>query len=76
KSMPEMTIAGQLASLLRMPFHYDLLLSFEVPNQMDELESLKRKRRMAHSLASTSQWAISDLESETKLNSTEELLRE
>jgi len=76
KAMPEVTVAGQLASLLRMPFHYDLFLSFEVPNQADEMEALKRKRRMAHSLASTAQGEVSDLESETKLNSTEGLLRE
>jgi hypothetical protein len=46
------TFAGQLSTFLRMPFHYDLMLSFEVPSQADEMAKLQQKRKMAHSLAS------------------------
>jgi len=76
KTLPEMTVAGQLASFLRLPFHYDLILSLEVPAQADEMSKLQQKRKMAHSMASTQAGRASDLESETKLNSTEELIRE
>lgn len=76
KTLPEVTFAGQLSTFLRMPFHYDLILSFEVPSQSDEMSKLQQKRKMAHSLAATSGNKASDLESETKLSSTEELIRE
>ncbi|MBS1958988.1 MAG: ATP-binding protein [Bdellovibrionales bacterium] len=76
KTLPEVTFAGQLSTFLRLPFHYDLILSFEVPSQADEMAKLQQKRKMAHSLAMTSGNKASDLESETKLNSTEELIRE
>lgn len=76
KTLPEITFAGQLSTFLRMPFHYDLFLSFEVPSQADEMAKLQQKRKMAHSLAITSGNKASDLESETKLSSTEELIRE
>lgn len=76
KTLPEVTFAGQLSTFLRMPFHYDLFLSFEIPNQSDEMSKLNQKRKMAHSLAMTSGNKVSDLESETKLSSTEELIRE
>ncbi len=76
KTLPEVTFAGQLSSFLRMPFHYDLFLSFEVPSQADEKAKLKQRRNMAHSMASTQSGKASDLESESKLSSTEELIRE
>lgn len=76
KTLPEVTFAGQLSTFLRMPFHYDLILSFDVPSQADEVAKLNQKRKMAHSLAMTSGNKVSDLESETKLSSTEELIRE
>jgi type-IV secretion system protein TraC len=76
KTLPEVTVAGQLADFMRMPFHYDLFLSFEVPSQASEMSKLQQKRKMAHSMASTQAGRASDLESETKLNSTEELIRE
>lgn len=76
KTLPEVTVAGQLASFLRLPFHYDLILSLEVPAQASEMSKLQQKRKMAHSMASTQVGRASDLESETKLNSTEELIRE
>jgi hypothetical protein len=76
KTLPEVTYAGQLASFLRLPFHYDLLLSLEVPPQAAEMSKLQQKRRMAHSMAVTHGGRASDLESESKLSSTEELIRE
>lgn len=76
KTLPEMTFAGQLANFLRLPFHYDLILSFEVPPQGAEMAKLQQKRKMAHSMAVTSGGKASDLESESKLSSTEELIRE
>ena len=76
KTLPEVTYAGQLASFLRLPFHYDLVLSLEVPPQAAEMTRLQQKRRMAHSMAVTHGGRASDLESESKLSSTEELIRE
>lgn len=76
KTLPEVTFAGQLAGFLRLPFHYDLILSLEVPPQADELAKLQQKRKMAHSMAVTHGGRASDLESESKLSSTEELIRE
>jgi type-IV secretion system protein TraC len=76
KTLPEVTFAGQLSGFLRMPFHYDLILSIEVPTQADEMAKLQQKRKMAHSLATTHGGRASDLESETKLSSVEELIRE
>lgn len=76
KTLPEMTFAGQLANFLRLPFHYNLILSLEVPPQANEMAKLQQKRKMAHSMAITSGGKASDLESESKLSSTEELIRE
>ena len=76
KTLPENTFAGQLSSFLRMPFHYSLLLSVYVPYQSSEMAKLQQKRKMAHSLASTTSGKASDLESESKLSATEELIRE
>lgn len=76
KTLPEVTFAGQLAGFLRMPFHFDLILSLDVPPQASEMAKLNQKRKMAHSMAVTHGGRASDLESESKLSSTEELIRE
>lgn len=76
KTLPEVTSAGQLSEFLRLPFHYSLALSFEVPPQSAEMAKLNQRRKMAHSLATTHGANASDLESETKLSATEELIRE
>lgn len=76
KTLPEVTYAGMISEFLRLPFHYDLILSLDVPPQADEMAKLQQKRKMAHSMAVTSGNKASDLESETKLSSTEELIRE
>jgi type-IV secretion system protein TraC len=76
KTLPEVTFAGQFSNFLRLPFHYDLTLSLEVPSQANEMAKLQQKRKMAHSMAVTHGGKATDLESETKLSSTEELIRE
>lgn len=76
KTLPEVTYAGMLSAFLRMPFHYDLILSVHIPPQADEITKLNQKRKMAHSLASSRGNQATDLESESKLSSTEELIRE
>ena len=76
KTLPEVTFAGQMASFLRLPFHYDLILSVNIPPQVGEMAKLQQKRKMAHSMAVTTGGKASDLESESKLSSTEELIRE
>ena len=76
KTLPEFTASGQLSEILRLPFHYDLILTFHIPPQDAEMASLERRRRMAHSLAANTGGGVSDLQSETKLSSTEELIRE
>jgi type-IV secretion system protein TraC len=76
KTLPEITYAGQLSGFLRLPFHYDLILSVAVPPQSTEMSKLQQRRKMAHSLAATQGGRAVDLESESKLSSTEELIRE
>lgn len=76
KTLPEATFAGQLSNFLRLPFHYDLILSFDVPPQAAEMAKLQQRRKMAHAMAATSGGKASDLESESKLSSAEELIRE
>jgi type-IV secretion system protein TraC len=76
KTLPENTFAGQLSHFLRMPFHYSILLSIYVPYQSTEMAKLQQKRKMAHSLAANDSGKASDLESESKLSATEELIRE
>lgn len=76
KTLPEVTFAGQLSDFMRLPFHYDLILSLEIPPQAKEMAKLQQKRKMTHSIATTSGANASDLESETKLLATEQLIRE
>lgn len=76
KNMPEASYAGMLASIMRLPFHYELSMSFDIPDQSRELSKLHSRRRMAHSMAAGGSQRPTDLENESKLNSTEELLRE
>jgi type IV secretory pathway VirB4 component len=76
KTLPEATYAGMISGLLRLPFHYDLILTVDVPAQAKEMSKLQAKRRMAHSMSVTHGNHAADLENESKLNSTEELIRE
>jgi conjugal transfer ATP-binding protein TraC len=77
KTLPESTYSAMISKLLTgLPFHYWLSLQITVPEQSKELSSLQAKRRMAHSMSMTQGGRASNLESEAKLQSTEELLRE
>lgn len=76
KTLPEMTFAGMMSGFLSFPFKYELVFSFKIPDQGKEIRSLEQKRRMAHSLANSSSNRVSDLESESRLSQTTDLIRE
>lgn len=76
KTLPESTFAGMMSGFLALPFKYELMFSLNVSDQAKEIRSLEQKRRMAHSLAHSQSNRVSDLESESRLNQTTELLRE
>ena len=76
KTLPENTHSCLVSRLLTLPFHYTLSVQVRVPEQSKELSSLQARRRMAHSMSATTGGRASDLESEAKLHSTEDLLRE
>jgi conjugal transfer ATP-binding protein TraC len=76
KTLPEFTQNRLISELMSLPFHFTLSLQVKVPEQSKELSSLQAKRRMAHSMAVTRGGRASDLESEAKLQSTEDVLRE
>ncbi len=76
KTLPEVTFAGMMSGFLAMPFKYELFLSFNVPDQSKEMKHLDQKRKMAHSLSANSGNRVSDLESESRLSQTTELIRE
>lgn len=76
KSLPEFTHSALISKLSGLPFHYQLDVHVKVPEQSKELSSLQMRRKMAHSMSINNDGRASDLESEAKLNSTEELLRE
>ena len=76
KTLPESTFAGMMNGFLTFPFKYELFLSFHVPDQTKEMKALEQKRRMAHSLANSTSNRVSDLESESKLHQTTDLIRE
>ncbi|HEY8270658.1 MAG TPA: TraC family protein, partial [Pseudobdellovibrionaceae bacterium] len=76
KTLPEMTFAGMMSGFLALPFKYELFFSFKIPEQAKEMKSLEQKRRLAHSLASSTSNRVTDLESESRLSQTTELIRE
>jgi len=76
KTLPEITYAGMMSVFLNMRFKYELIFSFHVPDQAKEMRSLEQKRRMAHSLTSQKNGRVSDLEGESRLQQTTELIRE
>ena len=59
-----------------LPFKYEMLFSFQVNDQAREMKLLEQKRRMAHSLSSHASHRVSDLESESRLSQTTDLIRE
>ncbi|MBI3556106.1 MAG: TraC family protein [Deltaproteobacteria bacterium] len=76
KTLPEYTHSGLVSRLMQLPFPQLLHVHVQVPEQSKELASLQARRRMAHSMSATQGGRASDLESEARLQSTEELLRE
>jgi type-IV secretion system protein TraC len=76
KTLPEVTYAGMVSGLLRLSFHYDLVMTVDVPPQSKEMGKLQAKRRMAHSMNMNNGGRATDLENESKLGATEELIRE
>lgn len=76
KTLPEVTVAGMMDGFLRFSFHFDVIYSIKVPDQNSEMAKLQQKRRMAHSLSHSTGGGVTDLENESKLSTTEELIRE
>ena len=76
KTLPELTHASLMSKLMKLRVHHFLSLQIKVPEQSKEISSIQSKRRMAHSMSVTHGGRASDLESEARLQSTEELLRE
>ncbi len=76
KTLPEATHSALIAKIMQLPFQFWLDVHIKVPDQSNELSDLQAKRRMAHSMSLSQGGRATDLESEARLNSTEELLRE
>ena len=76
KTLPEYTHAALISRLTILQFPFLLSIQIKVPEQSRELSDLQAGRRMAHSMTISSGGRATDLESEAKLHSTEELLRE
>ena len=76
KTLPEYTQSSLIEKLMALPFSHSLFLHIKVPKQSKELSILQMRRRMAHSMSISQNGRVSDLESETQVNDTEELLRE
>ena len=76
KTLPEFTHSALMGQLQGLPFPHRTYVHIKVPEQSKELSDLQGKRRMAHSMSMSTDGRVSDLESESKLQATEELLRE
>ncbi len=76
KTLPEMTYAGMMSAFLALPFRFELIFGLKVPDQAKEMRGLEQKRRMAHSLAASTSNRVNDLESESRLSQTTNLIRE
>ncbi|MEZ4749135.1 MAG: TraC family protein [Bdellovibrionota bacterium] len=76
KSLPEFTHAAMVARLQQLPFPFSLQVHVKCPEQSMDLSQLQAKRRMAHSMSMSQGGRATDLESEARLHSAEELLRE
>lgn len=76
KTLPESTYAGMMNQFLSLPFKYELMFNFNIPDQTKEMNKLQSNRRMAHSLTANNGGRVSDLEGESRLSQTTELIRE
>lgn len=73
--LPEGETYSSMIEALQMPFHFWISQNIHALNQRKEIEALELRRRIASSMAGGSN-NVADLESESKLSSIEELLRE
>jgi conjugal transfer ATP-binding protein TraC len=69
------TYASMIEGLLQLPFHFWLSQNIQTLKQQKEIEGLELKRRIANSMANGSN-NVTDIESESKLSSIEDLLRD
>lgn len=76
KTLPEVTFAGMMSLFNSLQFKYEMIFSFHIPDQAKEMKGLEQKRRMAHSLTSNNHGRVSDLEGESRLAQTTDLIRE
>lgn len=76
KTLPEVTFAGMMSIFSSLQFKYEMIFSFHIPDQSKEIRGLEQRRRMAHSLTSNNQGRVSDLEGESRLAQTTDLIRE
>ena len=76
KTLPEVTFAGMMSLFNSLQFKYEMIFSFHIPDQAREMKGLEQKRRMAHSLTSNNHGRVSDLEGESRLTQTTDLIRE
>ncbi len=76
KTLPEFTYSALMSKLCGLTFPHMLHVHIRVPEQSKELSALQTRRRMAHSMSVSYEGRAADLESEAKLQSTEELLKE
>ncbi len=76
KTTPETTFASMINGLLSFSFKYELIFSFNIPDQSKEMKSLEQTRRTAHSLTANNGGRVSDLEGESRLSQTTNLIKE
>ncbi|MBY0315892.1 MAG: hypothetical protein K2Q26_10255 [Bdellovibrionales bacterium] len=69
------TFPSMIESLTKLNFHYWISQNIKTLDQRKEIEKLELLRRIASSMASGSQ-NVSDIESESKLSSLEDILRD
>jgi len=75
KTLPEETFASMIEALLKNPFNFWLSQTLRIPEQKKEYERLQYKRKLTHAMAAGEK-NMSDMESESKLSSIEDLISE
>ena len=73
KSLPQEATHAGLADHFKLPFHYWLSQSIEIPKQQREVEKLQISRRIASAMSHGDN-NVSDLESESRLSAIENTL--
>lgn len=76
KNMPGSTYSCMASLLQHLPFDSRVQLTFSVPDQQKEIESLQMQRRLAFSMVYGKTSGVSDIESEAKLQDLEGLISE